>query len=73
MMINPNPQCDKECRFSEGMMTMTAMGWQPEYDKHGKLLNSNPNIRTTDMWCNTCGLRWTIRTQSGKTTIEEKK
>lgn len=70
--INPNPKCEKECRFSTGLMMTTAMAWMPEYDKYGKLLNSNPNIRTTDMSCSECGKQWTITQQSEKTTIEEK-
>jgi hypothetical protein len=64
------PICEREdCRFTEGLSTVTAMGWTPEYDKHGRLLNHNPNISQTDVMCSTCNKSWIRRTQHGETTF----
>jgi hypothetical protein len=59
--------CEKDCRFNVGGTTTTAMGWQPTYDKDGRLLNKNPNISQTDISCESCGKRWIARTQYGET------
>ncbi len=63
--------CDKECQFQEGPSYRTAMGWTPTYDKEGRLLNSDPNITTTDVRCTTCGKEWKASRQHGKTTFME--
>lgn len=72
MNNNRFPICDREdCRFSEGMSTMTAMHWTPVYDKRGNLLNSNPNTSRTHVGCSTCGKDWMRVTSSGETVFEE--
>jgi len=51
--------CDrKDCRLNEEYSTNTCMGWTPEYDKNGKLLNSDPNWHSTVYNCSSCNKRF---------------
>ena len=70
-MINPNPTCELDCRFTEGVKSMTCAYYPPMYDKHGN--NTNPDMNTTmyKMHCVICQKDWLISEQLGKTTIEE--
>lgn len=53
------PDCDRDdCRVSMGATMTTCMGWSPVFDKHGKMLNKDPNTSTTQMSCLTCGKTW---------------
>ena len=47
--MDPNPNCQKQCRFVYGMFTTTCMYFQPVYDKHGNNLNPDANITTGTM------------------------
>lgn len=69
--MNPNPTCDKDCRFTYGMSATTAMYFQPVYDKHGNNLNPDMNTTTSDVSCGVCGKRWVSKSQGGKTTFSE--
>lgn len=67
-MINPNPNCDQECRFSSDGGSTTCMGWTDTYDKNGNLVTGgNPNYTTEVIKCHTCGRSWTTESQNGKT------
>lgn len=68
-MKNPNPNCEKDCRFTYHSSVSSAMAWYPEYDKNGKLLNANPNYHMTSVSCKVCGQRWRIIEKYGQTTI----
>lgn len=71
LMSNPNPGCDKECRFAYGVSMTTAMYFTPVFDKHGNNVNPDGNITTSEVSCGVCGKRWTSRTQFGKTEFSE--
>jgi len=67
--MNPNPNCDKECRFNQGISITTAMYFEPVYDKHGNNLNPDGNYTSSSVSCSTCGLSWTSSTRYGETTF----
>jgi len=71
MSNNPNPNCDKECRFSVGYGCRTDVYYPPVYDKHGNNINPDGNISTSTMSCSTCGKSWKCSTQLGETTFTE--
>jgi hypothetical protein len=70
-MLNPNPECKKECSFSGSGSMTTLMGYTPTWDKHGNMTSRDPNITTSEIRCSTCGKRWLSRTQYGETTYLE--
>ena len=70
-MSNPNPTCDKDCRFAVGVSMSTAMYFQPVYDKHGNNLNPDGNTTTSTVSCGVCGKSWVSRTRLGETTFQE--
>jgi hypothetical protein len=72
-MINPNPNCEKDCRFTYEGESTTLLGWTPVYDKTGVQRNENPNIRKQTIDCLTCNKRWCFETQYGQTKIEASK
>lgn len=53
-MNNPNPSCEKECRFKEGVSVTTAAYYPPVYDKQGHNTNPDRNITTNIVKCSTC-------------------
>lgn len=71
LMSNPNPSCEKECRFSYGPTFTTAMYFTPVFDKHGNNLNPDGNTSSSEVHCAVCGKSWTSRTQYGKTEFAE--
>ena len=69
---NPNPDCKKDCRFTEcGPAMITAMYYAPVYDKHGNNLNPDGNTTTQDIKCGVCGKMSTSYTQYGQTQYKE--
>ena len=70
-MLNPNPTCEKECRFVHGMSLTTAMYYEPVYDKHGNNLNPDGNITSSSVRCAVCNREWYATTQYGKTEYKE--
>ena len=71
LMSNPNPSCEKECMFHQGVSMTTAMHCTPVFDKHGINLNPDRNVTSSSVKCSTCGKEWTSSTQFGKTTFKE--
>ena len=69
--MNPNPDCERNCRFSYGYSTTTSMYYNPVYDRHGNNLNPDGNITSGTIDCNECHKRWSYSTQYGKTTFSE--
>lgn len=66
-MMNPNPGCELDCRFSDfGGMTTLAY-YPPVYDKHGNNINPDRNVTTGHMKCLTCGTEWSYSTCLGET------
>ena len=52
-------ECEREdCRIVSLGSYTTCLGWTPIYDKHGNLLNSDPNKITTEYKCTVCGNNW---------------
>lgn len=70
---NPNPTCEKDCRFSYGMSMTTAMYFPPVYDKHGNNINPDGNITSGSISCSVCNRQWKYSTQFGETAFEEMK
>lgn len=69
-MKNPNPTCEKECRFQYGISTTTCMYFPPVFDKHGNNTNPDGNITSGTVKCSTCGHEWQYRSQYDSTTFE---
>lgn len=64
---NPDPSCNKECRFTYGPTMTTAMYYAPIYDKNG--VNINPDMNTTygEVSCIVCGRSWYSSTRGDVT------
>jgi hypothetical protein len=71
MFTNPNPTCDKECKFSESHRMTTCAYYPPVYDKNGVNINPDSNVTSYEIMCNLCKKRWTASSQFGKTTYDE--
>ena len=72
MRVNPNPNCEKEdCRFTYGPMVSTCMAFFPEYNKHGKPVNYDPNTLSYTVACLTCNKHWSVQVTAYETKIEE--
>lgn len=69
MFINPNPDCTDECTFAQSPMMVTAMYFEPRYDKHGNNLNPDRNWRSYNLSCHKCNTTWFIRTNGEDTEI----
>lgn len=61
--------CKGDCRVSLEGGVSTLVGWTPVYDRHGQLLNEDPNTHTQGAYCGACRKRWTVSQTAGKTTI----
>lgn len=71
--MNPNPNCEGECRFQFGMGMTTCMYYPPVYDKHGNNTNPDGNITSGLVSCNVCDKQWGYSTRHGETTFSEVK
>ena len=71
-MMNPNPTCDKDCRFQFDMTTTTCMYYAPVYDKHGNNINPDGNITSGEVSCSVCGKTWQYSKQYDTTVCKEK-
>ena len=69
--MNPNPNCEYNCRFKYGMSMTTAMYYNPVYDKHGNNINPDGNVTSGTIECLECYRQWTYATQFGKTKYSE--
>lgn len=69
--MNPDPSCEKDCRFHIGTAMTTCMYYPPVYDKHGNNLNPDGNSTYGDMSCSVCNRRWSYSTRLGETTFKE--
>lgn len=69
--MNPNPTCEKDCRFQYGVSIATAMYFAPVYDKHGNNVNPDGNISSSSVKCGTCFKEWNSSTQYEKTDFKE--
>ncbi len=70
-MKNPNPKCEKDCRFHYGMSSTTAAYYPPVYDKHGNNVNPDGNVTRGTVSCSVCNTKWTYATQYGETDFKE--
>lgn len=68
---NPNPTCEKDCRFSYGLSMTTAMYFPPVYDKHGNNINPDGNITSGSVSCSVCNRQWSYSTQYDETQFKE--
>jgi hypothetical protein len=69
--LNPNQDCELNCRFTYGFTSTTAMYYPPVYDKHGNNINPDGNITHGTIECLECYKRWAYSTQYGKTKYSE--
>lgn len=69
--MNPNPNCELDCRFQIGMSSTTLAYFAPIYDKHGNNVNPDRNTTTTQIHCNVCGKSWIGSTRLDSTTYTE--
>lgn len=47
--------CEKnDCKLTEFGSSTTLVGWNPQYDSKGKLINKNPNSTYTNYSCFSC-------------------
>ena len=69
--MNPDPSCEKDCRFEMGMSMTTCMYFPPVYDKHGNNLNPDGNITSGNISCHVCNRRWSYSTRLGQTEFAE--
>lgn len=69
--MNPNPTCEKDCRFYYGVSMTTAMYYTPVFDKHGNNLNPDGNTTTSEVSCSVCGRKWVSKSQFGNTAFNE--
>ena len=58
------PQEDCIIRF--GGMSRTMLAWRPSYDKKGNMSGLDPNVTTTEVFCDTCKKTWIVKGQYDK-------
>jgi hypothetical protein len=69
--MNPNPTCDKECRFRVSGGSTTCAYYAPIYDKFGVNINPDRNITTNEVTCTVCNRTWVANTCVGETKFTE--
>ena len=63
-----------DCSMTESGRVSTSMGYTPTYDKGGRRTDrGDPNIRSWNIRCSTCGNIWDCTEQYGQTTISLRK
>lgn len=67
---NPDPNCEKDCRFNYGPTVTTAMYFAPIFDKHGNNLNPDGNSSFNEVACYLCQRSWYATTKYGTTTFK---
>lgn len=71
--LNPNPECDKDCRFHYGVSVTTAMYYSPVFDKYGNNLNPDGNTTSGEITCSVCERKWSYSTRYNQTDFKETK
>lgn len=61
--------CDKECRFTSGVSSVTDLYYPPVYDKDGVNINPDSNTTSTQYHCGVCGKTWSVKTTRGENSI----
>lgn len=70
--MNPNPNCQNDCRFVEvGPSMTTSMYFPPVYDKNGNNTNPDGNITSGTLSCRICNKTWSYSTQYSNTQYRE--
>lgn len=69
--MNPNPTCEKDCRFHTGFEMTTDTYYPPVYDKHGNNVNPDRNIISGSIRCSVCNKQWMYGKQMDKITYKE--
>jgi hypothetical protein len=69
MFKNPDPSCEKDCRFQQGPASTTLVYYPPIYDKHGNNLNPDRNTISYEMRCSFCDRKWKIDQDGNKFTV----
>ena len=66
-------KCDTpdKCRFTVGLSSTTCMYFPPQYNRSGRNMNPDGNITSGYGECTSCGKRFSVITQFGKTEIKE--
>ena len=70
LIQNPDPNCEKDCRFSYGPSSTTAAYYAPIYDKNGVNVNPDGNVTRGSVTCSVCGRAWDTVTQFGQTRFD---
>lgn len=61
------PDGREDCRFSKWhVYPVTLLGWTPEYDRSGRILNRDPNPQLVDWYCGICRRKWTASYRQGE-------
>jgi hypothetical protein len=54
--------CSRDnCSIVLGASGSTLLGWTQTFDRHGNPISKNPNYVTTQVRCDTCGVRWSVK------------
>ena len=68
---NPNPTCQKKCKFIFGAEFQTALYCVKVYDKEGNIISDDSNATSGSVDCGVCGKHWTYISRYGETKFEE--
>ena len=71
MRGNPNPTCEKSCKFQYSNEFATTLAYNNVYDKHGNKVSEDPNTYSGAVDCLECGKHWTYISKYGVTKFEE--
>lgn len=66
----PCPENRDDCLLSQSGMASTNMGWTPQFKRDGTQVNEDPNWRTWDVRCSTCGRKWSACKKGSTASIE---
>ena len=66
----PCPETRDDCLLSESGASTTCMGWEPQFKRDGTQVNDDPNWRSWDLRCSTCGRLWRAQQKGSGAAIE---
>jgi len=63
-MIIPDPDCNRQCRYTRGITSTTMVCDPPLYDREGNKINSDRNVTSYEMHCIACDRRWRLTSRN---------
>lgn len=75
---NANPDCPNKpdyslCRVTRSVKVQEPLiVWEPIYDGHGMMTNSDPNTHISTFTCATCTQSWEVAWTSGQEPVTRK-